>query len=221
MTEVERVQEQPRRDALGVDYVEGDYLRPGERYEDDELSPDAEMREATERVLDFSGRPEPEEDEYAGFVLLGRSFVRSSEKKPTDWLFEPLFIAKHQHYVVGEKESNKSMLTLWVAVRFALNNDWGGQVLYLDEENDPGEIQDRLTDFGLTDEQWKRLNGRLQYVHFPSLRLNTPVALKWCSIRSTRTRRTWWSSTPYRNSLRAQRKAQIPTSGSTIICLSS
>lgn len=174
MTEVERVQEQPRRDALGVDYVEGDYLRPGERYEDDELSPDAEMREATERVLDFSGRPEPEEDEYAGFVLLGRSFVRSSEKKPTDWLFEPLFIAKHQHYVVGEKESNKSMLTLWVAVRFALNNDWGGQVLYLDEENDPGEIQDRLTDFGLTDEQWKRLNGRLQYVHFPSLRLNTP-----------------------------------------------
>ncbi|WP_234802830.1 AAA family ATPase [Mycobacteroides abscessus] len=174
MTEVESVQEQPEGDVLGVDYVEGDYLRPGERYEDDELSPDAEMREATERVLDFSGRSEPREDEYAGSVLLGRSFVRSSEKKSTDWLFEPLFIAKHQHYVVGEKESNKSMLMLWVAVQFALNNDWGGQVLYLDEENDPGDIQDRLTDFGLTDEQWERLNGRLQYVHFPSLRLNTP-----------------------------------------------
>ncbi|WP_234821128.1 AAA family ATPase [Mycobacteroides abscessus] len=174
MTEVESVQEQPGSDVLGIDYVEGDYLRPGERYEDDELSPDAEIREATERVLDFGGRPEPGEDEYAGSVLLGRSFVRSSEKKPTDWLFEPLFIAKHQHYVVGEKESNKSMLMLWVAVQFALNNDWGGQVLYLDEENDPGDIQDRLTDFGLTDEQWERLNGRLQYVHFPSLRLNTP-----------------------------------------------
>ncbi|EIU73526.1 AAA domain protein [Mycobacteroides abscessus subsp. bolletii 1S-153-0915] len=218
---MERVQEQPRRDALGVDYVEGDYLRPGERYEDDELSPDAEMREATERVLDFSGRPEPEEDEYAGFVLLGRSFVRSSEKKPTDWLFEPLFIAKHQHYVVGEKESNKSMLTLWVAVRFALNNDWGGQVLYLDEENDPGEIQDRLTDSAS-----RTSNGSGSMVGFSmcTFRLfvsTPPVALKWCSIRSTRTRRTWWSSTPYRNSLRAQRKAQIPTSGSTIICLSS
>ncbi|ARG75777.1 hypothetical protein A4G30_16165 [Mycobacterium kansasii] len=107
-------------------------------------------------------------------TLRGRSFKKKLNKTATDWLFESLLIANHQHYLVGEKESNKSMLMLWIAVQFALD-DGGGVVLYLDEENDPGDIENRLADFDLTDEQREKLEERLIYVHFPSLRLNTPT----------------------------------------------
>lgn len=89
----------------------------------------------------YAGRPG--EPAALGRVLLGQLLRGGIEPSPQ--LVEGLIYAALMHSIAGEPGSGKTLLALWLAIQVMRG---GGRVLYLDAENGPRLVAERLRDLG-------------------------------------------------------------------------
>jgi KaiC/GvpD/RAD55 family RecA-like ATPase len=91
----------------------------------------------------------------------------AEEEEESEWLAEPCLARGRSHALFAAAKSGKSLLTLWVAYCLAVGRaplqhffelpQEPVRVLYLDWEQSPNDLRERLRDFGATPEQLSNL----------------------------------------------------------------
>ena len=98
----------------------------------------------------------------------------TADPPPVQWLIQDMICRGDVHMLIGEPSIGKSWLTMGMAIAVAgglpfLGRDVSqGRVLYVDEENPPDLIYDRLTKLGLT----REIAKNIRYLSNEGIRLD-------------------------------------------------